>query len=82
MRTKLWEEKYTHPMDEGYIGSEENWAYTNLFVQPCYAPTWSLATTEDCNWGPVTPTFKTDVGAGQFSWTGIRSSNPKGGMEN
>jgi len=46
MRTKLWEEKYTHPMDEGYIGSEENWAYTNLFVQPCYAPTWSLATTE------------------------------------
>ena len=39
-------ENYVHP-NENYISGEDNWAYLNKFVQPCYAPTWSLATTEE-----------------------------------
>jgi hypothetical protein len=39
-------ENYIHP-NENYISGEDNWDYTNKFVQPCYAPTWSLATTEE-----------------------------------
>ena len=30
---------------------------------------------QECNWGPVTPTAKTDIGGGQFSWTGIRRAS-------
>ena len=39
-------ENYVHP-NENYISGEDNWSYLNKFVQPCYAPTWSLATTEE-----------------------------------
>ena len=39
-------ENYIHP-NENYISGEDNWDYLNKFVQPCYAPTWSLATTEE-----------------------------------
>eukprot|EP00286_Rhodomonas_abbreviata_P001782 CAMPEP_0181290212 /NCGR_PEP_ID=MMETSP1101-20121128/1296_1 /TAXON_ID=46948 /ORGANISM="Rhodomonas abbreviata, Strain Caron Lab Isolate" /LENGTH=84 /DNA_ID=CAMNT_0023394487 /DNA_START=144 /DNA_END=398 /DNA_ORIENTATION=- len=68
---------YVHPADEGYIGADSNWEYLNKFIQPCYAPTWSQATTEACNWTPLTPTQASD-----FHWAGYRSSSQTGSMEN
>eukprot|EP00291_Cryptomonas_curvata_P013397 CAMPEP_0172182688 /NCGR_PEP_ID=MMETSP1050-20130122/18539_1 /TAXON_ID=233186 /ORGANISM="Cryptomonas curvata, Strain CCAP979/52" /LENGTH=90 /DNA_ID=CAMNT_0012856163 /DNA_START=67 /DNA_END=339 /DNA_ORIENTATION=- len=70
-------EIYVHPNEEGYIGDAENWEYANRFIQPCYAPTWSEATTEECNWTPITPTVKTD-----FSWAGYRGTDQKGTADN
>ncbi|EKX45821.1 hypothetical protein GUITHDRAFT_108270 [Guillardia theta CCMP2712] len=71
------EATYVHPADEGYIGAEENWEYVNKYVQPCYAPTWSEATTEPCSWTPVIPTSASD-----FHWAGYRSSTQTGPMMN
>jgi hypothetical protein len=50
-------ENYIHP-NENYISGEDNWAYLNKFVQPCYAPTWSLATTEEVGHILAHTTFK------------------------
>ena len=50
-------ENYVHP-NENYISGEDNWAYLNKFVQPCYAPTWSLATTEEVGNIPTLLAYK------------------------
>lgn len=71
------QEAYVHPADEGYIGADQNWEYLNRFVQPCYAPTYSEATTEPCSWTPIYPTNASD-----FHWAGYRSSTQDGPMLN
>mmetsp|Transcript_65819 Transcript_65819/g.155963 ORF Transcript_65819/g.155963 Transcript_65819/m.155963 type:complete len:85 (+) Transcript_65819:53-307(+) len=69
--------EYSHPSDDGYIGADENWEYLNKFVQPCYSPTYSVESTEPCNFTSVKPTTNTGYG-----WTGTRSNVPDGKMLN
>jgi hypothetical protein len=47
------------PFQDSYIGGEDNFAFGNKYVQPCYAPTASMSTTEACDWGPVNASVKT-----------------------